>query len=424
MTDERDRWAGVDRPYSTETVSRLRGSLRIEHTLARRGAERLWTLLRTTPLVSTPGAATGYQAVQMVRAGLPAIRVSAWQVAADASASGQTYPDQRLYPADSVPAVVQRINRALQRADQTQHAEARVDRDWFAPIVADAEAGSGGALNAFELTKALIEAGAAGVYFEDQLASETTRSPLGGTVLVPTSQFIRTLTAARLAADVLDVPTVLIARTDADSAQLLSSDIDPRDRPFITSGARTPEGFHRVRGGIDFAIARARVCAPYADVLWYESSRPDLREAEAFARAVHREFPGKLLAYNCASSLDERAHRDASGLRAFQHSLGELGYRFQFVTLEGSRALNHGASGLARASATTDGPPASARLPQAALDTEPAENASARHPREAGAGYFDEVAAAIAAGAVSSRAPVRGWTGSTEFEPLACLPMD
>lgn len=423
MTDERDRWAGVARPYTTETVTRLRGSLRIEHTLARRGAERLWALLHTTPLVSTPGAATGHQAVQIVRAGLPAIHVSARQVAADASASGQAYPDQRLYPADSVPAVVQRINRALQRADQTQHAEAQVDRDWFAPIVADAEAGSGGALNAFELMKALIEAGAAGVYFEDQLASETTRGPLGGRVLVPTSQFIRTLTAARLAADVLDVPTVLIARTDADSAQLLSSDIDPRDRPFITSGARTPEGFHRVRGGIDFAIARARACAPYADVLWYESSRPDLRAAEAFARAVHREFPGKILAYNCASSLDERAHRDASGLRAFQHALGELGYRFQFVTLEGSRALNHSASDLARAYATTDGTPAGARLPQAALDTEPADT-SARYPREAGTGYFDEVAAAIAAGAVSTRARVRVWTGSTEFEPLACLPMD
>jgi isocitrate lyase len=411
MTVNGDRWAGVLRPYDSETVRRLRGSVQIEHTLARRGAERLWALLRTQPFVPALGALTGNQAVQMVRAGLKSIYVSGWQVAADANSAGQTYPDQSLYPSDSVPALVRRINRALQRADQIQHAEGQVDRDWFAPIVADAEAGFGGALNAFELMKAMIEAGAAAVHFEDQLASEKKCGHLGGKVLVPTSQFVRTLVAARLAADVLDVPTLLIARTDADSAQLLQSDIDPRDRHFITDEPRTPEGFYRVRGGIEFAIARARAYARYADVLWCETSRPNLAEAEAFARSVHRDFPGKLLAYNCSPSFNWRKHMDEGGLCTFQTALGELGYKFQFVTLAGFHALNLSMFDLARAY-TRDGMFAYSALQQLEFDAESSGYTATRHQREVGTGYFDDVVRAIAPDAVSTLA----LSASTEAE--------
>src|SRR5436190_7792235 len=302
-TVDAGRWAGIERPYSESDVARLRGLLRIRYTLAERGAERLWDLLNTEPYVNALGALTGSQAVQTVRAGLQAIYLSGWQVAADANTSGHTYPDQSLYPADSVPAVVRRINRALQRADQIESAEGRPGRDWFVPILADAEAGFGGPLNAFELMKGMIEAGAAGVHFEDQLASEKKCGHLGGKVLVPTSQFIRTLTAARLAADVSGVPTLLVARTDANSAQLITSDVDERDRPFLT-GERTPEGFYRMTGGLDAAIARALAYAPYADLLWCETSEPNLFEAKRFADAVHAKYPGKLLAYNCSPSFN------------------------------------------------------------------------------------------------------------------------
>lgn len=411
MTTNHDRWAGVLRPYDSDTVTRLRGSVRIEHTLARRGAERLWALLHAEPFVPALGALSGNQAVQMVRAGLKSIYVSGWQVAADANSAGQTYPDQSLYPADSVPTLVRRINRALQRADQVQHAEGEIDREWFAPIIADAEAGFGGALNAFELMKAMIEAGAAGVHFEDQLASEKKCGHLGGKVLVPTSQFVRTLVAARLAADVLDVPTVLVARTDADSAQLLLSDIDPRDRHFITGEPRTPEGFYRVRAGIEFAIARARAYAPYADMLWCETSRPSLHEAEAFARGVHRDFPGKLLAYNCSPSFNWRKHTDEAGLRKFQATLGELGYKFQFVTLAGFHALNLSMYDLAHAY-SQNGMFAYSALQQAEFDAEPRGYTATRHQREVGTGYFGEIATAIAQDAVSTLA----LHGSTEVE--------
>lgn len=406
-----DRWAGIVRPYDNDTVARLRGSVCVEHTLARRGAERFWQLLHSESFVPALGALTGNQAVQMVRAGLQAIYLSGWQVAADANSAGQTYPDQSLYPADSVPIVVRRINRALQRADQIQHAEGGVDRDWFVPIVADAEAGFGGTLNAYELMKAMIEAGAAGVHFEDQVASEKKCGHLGGKVLVPTSQFIRTLVAARLAADVLDVPTVLIARTDADSAQLLMSDIDPRDRPFIADGERTLEGFYRVNGGLDYAIARGLAYAPYADMLWCETSTPDLDQAQTFASAVHEEFPGKLLAYNCSPSFNWRKHLSESAIADFQRALGGFGYKFQFVTLAGFHALNYSAFELARAYAQ-EGMAAYTRLQDVEFGAEAHGYSATRHQREVGTGYFDEVATAVSSGAASTLALV----GSTEAE--------
>ena len=315
------RWSGIERPYTDADVRRLRGSVPIHYTLAERGARRLWDLLQTEDYVKALGALTGSQAVQMVRAGLKAIYLSGWQVAADANTSGHTYPDQSLYPADSVPAVVRRINRALQRADQVECAEGLQARDWFVPILADAEAGFGGPLNAFELMKAMIEAGAAGVHFEDQLASEKKCGHLGGKVLVPTGQFIRTLVAARLAADVMGVPTLVVARTDADSAKLLTSDVDPRDHRFIASKDRTPEGFYRITCGLDCAIARAVAYAPYADMLWCETSTPDLEEAKAFAEGVHREFPGKLLAYNCSPSFNWRKFLDRATIATFQREL-------------------------------------------------------------------------------------------------------
>src|SRR5690349_15553257 len=367
------RWAGVVRPYSHEDVERLRGSVKVEHTLAQLGARRLWHLLTTRDYVNALGALSGNQAVQQVKAGLEAIYLSGWQVAADANLAGQTYPDQSLYPANSVPSVVRRINQALLRADQIEHAEARKAaapatpaangngnghapsangnghapsanghaRHWLAPIVADAEAGFGGPLNAFELMKSMIEAGAAAVHFEDQLSSEKKCGHLGGKVLVPTAHFIRTLVAARLAADVLDVPTLIVARTDADSAKLITSDVDPRDRQFLT-GERTEEGFFRYRGGLECAIARACAYAPYADLIWCETSTPDLEEARAFAAGVHREHPGKMLAYNCSPSFNWRGKLDADTIAKFQRELGAMGYRFQFVTLAGFHSLNYG----------------------------------------------------------------------------------
>jgi isocitrate lyase len=404
-----DRWAGIRRDYGPADVARLRGSVRIRHTLAELGAERLWSLLQDeTSWVAALGALTGNQAMQQVRAGLKAIYLSGWQVAADANNAGQMYPDQSLYPASSVPDVVRRINRTLTRADEIQHMEGSGDVHWFAPIVADAEAGFGGPLNAFELMKAMVEAGAAGVHYEDQLASEKKCGHLGGKVLVPTQTFIRTLNAARLAADVMGVPTVLVARTDADSAQLLTSDVDPRDHEFIT-GDRTPEGFFRIGGGLDCAIARAKSYAPYADLLWCETSHPDLDEARRFADEVHAEFPGKLLAYNCSPSFNWRARLDSGTIADFQRELSAMGYKFQFVTLAGFHALNHGMFELARAY-RDDGMAAYSRLQQAEFASEEHGYSATRHQREVGTGYFDEVSKAVAGGQSSTTA----LTGSTE----------
>src|SRR3984893_15268693 len=343
-----ERWAGIERPYTDDAALRLRGSLRIDYTLAQRGSETLWRLLHEEPFVPALGALTGNQAVQMVRAGLKAIYLSGWQVAGDANLGETTYPDQSLYPANSVPAVVRRINNALRRADQIQWAEGEGELDWLAPIVADAEAGFGGPLNAFELMKAMIEAGAAGVHFEDQLASEKKCGHMGGKVLVPTGQFIRTLTAARLAADVMGVPTVLVARTDADSAKLITSDVDERDRAFIASKDRTAEAFFRLKAGVETAIARGLAYAPYADLIWCETSHPDLGEARQFAEGIHAKFPRKLLAYNCSPSFNWRKHLDEQTIAKFQKELGAMGYKFQFVTLAGFHALNYGTFDLAR----------------------------------------------------------------------------
>jgi len=407
------RWAGIRRDYTPADVERLRGSVRIEHTLARLGAERLWRLLHNEPWIAALGALTGNQAMQQVRAGLKAIYLSGWQVAADANNAGQMYPDQSLYPASSVPDVVRRINRTLQRADEIQHMEGKGDVHWFAPIVADAEAGFGGPLNAFELMKAMIEAGAAGVHFEDQLASEKKCGHLGGKVLVPTRTFIRTLNAARLAADVMDVPTVLVARTDADSAQLLTSDVDPRDQAFLT-GERTPEGFFRITGGLDCAIARAKAYAPYADLLWCETSHPDLDEARRFAEGVHEEFPGKLLAYNCSPSFNWKAKLDAATIAAFQRELAAMGYRFQFVTLAGFHSLNHGMYELARGYRER-GMAAYSELQQAEFASEANGYSATRHQREVGTGYFDEVAKAVSGGLASTTA-LEGSTEEAQFQ--------
>jgi isocitrate lyase len=409
-----DRWAGVERPYTREDVERVRGRFRIEHTLARLGAERLWSLLHTEDYVAALGAMTGAQAVQMVKAGLKAIYVSGWQVAADANLAGHTYPDQSLYPANSAPALVKRINAALLRADQIDAAEDRNGTYWLAPIVADAEAGFGGPLNAFELMKAFVEAGAAGVHFEDQLSSEKKCGHLGGKVLVPTSQFVRTLVAARLAADVLDVPTVLVARTDALSATLLTSDVDERDREF-TTGERTPEGFFRITPGIEAPIARALAYAPYSDVLWCETSTPDLDEAAEFAEAVHARFPGKLLAYNCSPSFNWRKHLDERTISSFQRELAGVGYRFQFVTLAGFHAVCSSMFELAHGYAA-EGMSAYVRLQQQELANEEHGYTATRHQREVGAGYFDAVLGAVA-GAESSTLALKGSTEEAQFEP-------
>jgi len=397
------RWSGIARPYAPEDVERLRGSVRIEHTLAARGARRLFGLLGQEPYVHALGALTGNQAVQMVRAGLKAIYLSGWQVAADANDAAQTYPDQSLYPADSVPNVVRRVNRALQRADQIEHADGGARREWFAPIVADAEAGFGGPLNAFELMKAMIEAGAAGVHFEDQLASEKKCGHMGGKVLVPTGTFIRSLVAARLAADVLGVPTLLIARTDAHSAKLLLSDADPRDREFVEKGARTPEGFFRLRGGLECAVARACAYAPYADLLWCETSTPDLGEARTFAEGVHAAFPDKRLAYNCSPSFNWKRNLDDATIAAFQRELGAMGYKFQFVTLAGFHALNF--SAFALASGYRDrGMAAYSELQQAEFAAEATGYTATRHQHEVGTGYFDLVAQVVSGGTASTLA--------------------
>ncbi len=410
-----DRWAGIERPYTATDVERLRGTVRIEHTLARRGAEKLWELLTSRDYVPALGAITGGQAVQQVRAGLEAIYLSGWQVAADGNLAGQTYPDQSLYPANSVPQMVRRLNAALMRADQIDHAEhvsgkngKHPPRDWMAPIVADAEAGFGGPLNAYELMKGMIEAGAAGVHFEDQLSSEKKCGHLGGKVLVPTAAFIRTLVAARLAADVLDVPTLIVARTDADSARLITSDVDPRDREFLTGG-RTPEGFHDYRGGLGCAIARGLAYAPYADLIWCETSTPDLRDAEAFAEAIHARFPGKLLAYNCSPSFNWRAKLDAATISRFQRELGAMGYKFQFVTLAGFHSLNHAMFELARRY-RQEGMTAYADLQGAEFEAEALGYTATRHQREVGTGYFDDVMQVISGGLASTLA----LDGSTE----------
>jgi isocitrate/methylisocitrate lyase len=410
---ESPRWQGIQRDYGAEDVLRLRGSLAIEHTLARRGAERLWSLLHELPYVAALGALTGNQAVQQVKAGLKAIYLSGWQVAGDANLGETTYPDQSLYPANSVPSVVRRINNALRRADQITWAEGKHDLDWFAPIVADAEAGFGGPLNAYELMRAMIDAGAAGVHYEDQLASEKKCGHLGGKVLVPTGQFIRTLTAARLAADVSGVPSVLIARTDSLSAELLTSDHDPRDRQFLT-GDRTAEGFFRVRDGLDAAIERSLAYAPYADVLWFETSTPDMGEARAFAGAVHAEFPGKLLAYNCSPSFNWRKHLDDDEIARFQKELGGLGYKFLFVTLAGFHALNESMFELARGYAQ-NGMSAYVELQEREFSLEDEGYTATRHQREVGAGYFDEVARVISGG-LSSTLALEGSTEEAQFE--------
>ncbi len=404
------RWSGVERPYAAEDVVKLRGTIREEHTLARLGAERLWRLLHEDPYVPALGALTGGQAVQMVRAGLKAIYLSGWQVAADANSAGHTYPDQSLYPVNSVPQVVRRINNALLRADQISHSEDEADAPhWLAPIVADAEAGFGGALNAFELMRAMIAAGAAGVHWEDQLASEKKCGHLGGKVLVPTQQHVKTLAAARLAADVADVPTLVVARTDSLGATLITSDVDERDRAFIT-GQRTPEGFYRVQPGIESSIARGLAFAPYSDLLWFETSAPDLEQARKFAEAIHAEFPDKMLAYNCSPSFNWRRHLDDETIARFQRELGEMGYKFQFITLAGFHALNHSMFDLAWGYARR-GMSAYVQLQQAEFDAEPRGYSATRHQREVGTGYFDLVATAI-----DPSSSTTALAGSTEAE--------
>jgi isocitrate lyase len=406
------RWDGVQRTYSLGDVQRLQGSVVPEHTLARRGAEKLWELLRTEPFVPALGALTGNQAVQQVRAGLKAIYLSGWQVAADANLAGQMYPDQSLYPANSVPAVVKRINQALQRADQIAHAEGKNDVDWFAPIVADAEAGFGGPLNVFELIKAMIEAGAAGVHLEDQLASEKKCGHMGGKVLVPTRTAITNLIAGRLAADVCNVPTILIARTDAGGAALLTSDVDERDHEFLT-GERTVEGFFRVHAGIDQAIARALTYAPYADMLWFETSKPDVEEARKFAETIHAEFPGKLLAYNCSPSFNWKAKLDRETIGNFQRELGAIGYKFQFVTLAGFHALNYSMFKLAHGYRDR-GMAAYSELQEEEFAAEPDGYTATKHQHEVGTGYFDDVAQVIMGGECSTAA-LRGSTEQEQF---------
>ena len=405
-----NRWKSIQRDFAPEDVRRLRGTVNIRYTLAEKGALRLWELLNTADYVPALGALTGNQAMQQVKAGLKAIYLSGWQVAADANLAGQMYPDQSLYPANSVPNVVKRINQALIRADQIACSEGDTSTYWFAPIIADAEAGFGGLLNAFELMKAMIEAGAAGVHFEDQLASEKKCGHLGGKVLVPTQQFIRTLTAARLAADVCGVPTVLVARTDADAAALLTTDIDERDHPFLT-GERSSEGFFRVQAGIEQAIARGLSYAPYADLLWCETSKPDLAQAKRFAEAIHDRFPGKLLAYNCSPSFNWKSNLDDATIATFQRELGAMGYKFQFVTLAGFHALNNSMFELAR-DYRDRGMMAYSELQQREFANEASGYTATRHQREVGTGYFDMVTKAVTKGGSSTTA----LDGSTETE--------
>lgn len=403
------RWDGVQRDYSAEDVVALRGRVGEEHTLARRGAERLWELLNTEEWVPALGALTGNQAVQQVRAGLKAIYISGWQVAADANLSGQTYPDQSLYPANSVPNVVRRINNALLRADQIEAAEGLPERDWLAPIVADAEAGFGGPLNAYELMSSMIAAGAAGVHWEDQLASEKKCGHMGGKVLVPTSQHIRTLNAARLAADVAGVPTVIIARTDSLAANLLTSDVDERDRPFLTGG-RTAEGFYETEPGIETVLARGHAYAPYADLLWVESAEPDLELARTFAESIHREFPGKRLAYNCSPSFNWKRHLDDDTVARFQRELASMGYAFQFITLAGFHALNHSMYTLARDYSQRH-MSAYVELQEAEFASEADGYTATKHQREVGTGYFDRIATAL-----NPTSATLALVGSTESE--------
>jgi isocitrate lyase len=410
LWDTDNRWRAIRREYTAEDVVRLRGSVLIEHTLARHGAERLWDLLHSKEYVHTFGALTGAQAVQMVKAGLDAIYLSGWQVAADANIAAQTYPDQSLYPSNSVPALVRRLNNALLRADQIEWSEGHEHGDWLAPIVADAEAGFGGPIHAFELTKAMIEAGAAGVHFEDQLASEKKCGHMGGKVLVPVSQFIRTLAAARLASDVLGIPTVIVARTDALSATLLTSDIDERDEPFMT-GERTAEGYHVVKGCLESAIARAVAYAPYVDMLWCETSTPDLGEARRFAEAVHAKFPGKLLAYNCSPSFNWQRHLDPGTIATFQRELAAMGYKFQFITLAGWHLINLETFELASAY-RDEGMSAYVRVQEREFDRERDGYTATKHQREAGTGYFDLVLNTVTGGKASTGA----LEGSTERE--------
>ena len=415
-----DRWYGITRPYSSVDVGRLRGSLRIEHTLARLGAENLWTLLHTEPYVAALGAMTGNQAIQQVQVGLKAIYVSGWQVAADANLSGEMYPDQSLYPADSVPSMVKRLNKALQRADQTHHSEGKNGINWFAPLIADAEAGFGGNLNAFELMKSMIEAGAACVHFEDQLSSAKKCGHLGGKVLVSTGEAIQKLVAARLAADVMGVPTLIMARTDADSATLLTTDFDPRDREFLT-GERTAEGFFGIRSGLKCAIARAIAYAPYADLLWCETSKPDLQEAREFAEGVHAKYPGKLLAYNCSPSFNWKKHLSDATIASFQRELAAMGYKFQFITLAGFHSLNLSMFELARGY-KAEGMAAYSQLQEREFRCEQTDQYGAvKHQRFVGTGYFDDVQHVITGGTASTKA-LEGSTENKQFvEPVEAL---
>ena len=410
---ENARWKGVTRGYSAEDVERLRGSVRIEYTLAKRGAEKLWQMVNERPFVNSLGALTGNQAMQQVKAGVPAIYLSGWQVAADANLSGEMYPDQSLYPVNSVPSVVRRINSCLLRADQIAHSEGKDDIDYLAPIVADAEAGFGGVLNAFELMKAMIEAGAAGVHFEDQLASAKKCGHMGGKVLVTTQEAVQKLIAARFAADVMGVPTVLLARTDAEAATLITSDIDENDKPFIT-GQRTAEGFYRVKNGLDQAISRGLAYAPYADMIWCETGTPDLEFAKKFADAIHKVYPDQMLAYNCSPSFNWKKNLDDATIARFQHELGAMGYKFQFITLAGFHALNYGmfdlAYGYARNNMT-----AFVELQQKEFAAAERGFTAVKHQREVGTGYFDEVTQVIQSGRSSTTA----LTGSTEEEQFA-----
>lgn len=413
------RFDGVERPYAPEDVLRLRGSVPITHTLAERGANRLWELLHSEPYINALGAVTGNQAMQMVRAGLKAIYLSGWQVAADANTAGAMYPDQSLYPANAAPELCRRINRTLQRADQIEHAEGGAKRDWFAPIVADAEAGFGGPLNSFEIMKAFIEAGAAGVHFEDQMASEKKCGHLGGKVLIPTQAHERNLIAARLAADVCGTPTLTVARTDAESAQLITSDVDERDHPFIDREDRTPEGFFRLKTGtgLDHCIARGLAYAKYADLLWWETSHPDLDDARRFAEAIQKEHPGKLMAYNCSPSFNWKAKLDDATIAKFQRELGAMGYKFQFVTLAGFHSLNNGMFELA--SGYRDrGMAAYSELQQREFDNEAAGYTATRHQREVGTGYFDDVATVISSGRSSTTA-LKDSTETAQFTHAA-----
>lgn len=398
----RERWSGIVRPYTGQDVAKLQGSVKIEYTLAKIGSERLWQLLNTEPYVQALGALTGNQAIQQVKAGLKTIYLSGWQVAADANSSGNMYPDQSLYPVNSVPEVVKKINKSLQRADQIECAEGKMSQYWMAPIVADAEAGFGGVLNAFELTKSLIEAGAAGVHFEDQLSSEKKCGHLGGKVLTPTGQFIKTLIAARLAADVMEVPTLIVARTDADSAKLLTSDIDPRDQPFLTGG-RTVEGFYNITGGLDMAIARGLAYAPYADLIWCETSTPNVEDAKKFAEAIHAQFPDKMLAYNCSPSFNWKKHLTDSEIATFQKELGAMGYKFQFITLAGFHALNYSMFDLAT-DYRANGMTAYSNLQELEFGAAPLGYTAHKHQREVGTGYFDQVSQIVSGGDVSTLA--------------------